>query len=221
MVKKGSRAVEPLMAVRSLRLTYGKKALPREVAQRRWRRWRASGRFPSAMERFWRRFAGAAEARALRNLLEEGGEASQAAAGLLEVFCGLRGRKSARAFCVDDPRCAECPLQARCAYHARSPRIKALPPESRPREKLLGFGEERLDDAELLAIVLRGGSPKESAVDLARRLLRKFRGLSGLAEAGPRELQEVVGVGPAKAAQVKAALELARRFAGEQPRLGG
>jgi len=89
--------------------------------------------------------------------------------------------------------------------------LKELPPEERPRERLIGKGEASLTDAELLAIVIRDGTPQESALDLARRLLRMFGGLRELKEAAVSELRRVKGIGPARAAQVKAALALAGR----------
>ncbi len=95
-------------------------------------------------------------------------------------------------------------------------RIKDWPAAERPREKLLTSGPEPLSDAELLALVLRNGDAASgsSAVDQARQLLGRFGSLRGLARAGTRELCETRGVGPAKAAELQAVFELARRFAG-------
>lgn len=90
--------------------------------------------------------------------------------------------------------------------------IKDLPEELRPRERLFHFGPEALSEAELLAILLRTGTDKASALDLAGELLSRFEGLRGLAAAGLEELNEVRGMGPAKGAQIKAALELGRRL---------
>lgn len=92
------------------------------------------------------------------------------------------------------------------------PRIKEMPEGERPRERLEFYGESALSNAELLAIALRIGSHGESAVGLGLRLLAEFSGLTGLAQASVRELCRVRGVGPAKAVQVKAALELGRRL---------
>jgi DNA repair protein RadC len=90
--------------------------------------------------------------------------------------------------------------------------IKEMPKEERPRERLTFYGEAALSNAELLAIALRTGSRTENAVGLAQRLLMTFQGVSGLARASVAELCQVSGIGPAKAAQVKAALELGRRL---------
>jgi DNA repair protein RadC len=83
-------------------------------------------------------------------------------------------------------------------------------PEDRPRERLLASGASALSDAELVAILLRTGLPGKSAVDLARELVQQFKGVSGVLEAGAR-LGHIKGLGPAKAAQFAAAIELARR----------
>jgi DNA repair protein RadC len=97
---------------------------------------------------------------------------------------------------------------------ARYQPIKDWPAEDRPREKLLDKGAQALTDTELLAIVLRNGSSStgESAVDHARQLLNRFGGLKGLDETSVSEMAEIKGVGPAKIAQVKASLEIARRL---------
>ena len=89
------------------------------------------------------------------------------------------------------------------------------PEGERPRERLIAEGAQHLTNAELLAIILRTGSRGRSAVDLARRLLQDLNGLVGLEAAAPAALAEVTGVGPAKTAQVKAALELGRRLLAE------
>jgi len=86
------------------------------------------------------------------------------------------------------------------------------PEDERPRERLLKLGAEALSPAELLAIFLRVGIKGKSAVELARELLERYNGSLGrLARATPKELATLPGLGPAKAAQLLAALELARR----------
>lgn len=91
--------------------------------------------------------------------------------------------------------------------------LKELPPEERPRERLLEKGAAALTDAELLAIIIRDGTPSESAVDLARRLMKNSDNeLRRLREKSITELCELKGIGPARAAQIKAALELATRL---------
>ncbi|MDX1503779.1 MAG: DNA repair protein RadC [Thermoanaerobaculia bacterium] len=94
----------------------------------------------------------------------------------------------------------------------RSPRIKELPEEEQPRERLLRNGGPSLSDAELLAILLRTGRPGVSALDLARQLLDGRGGPAGLLGACPRALRRA-GLGPAKIAAVLAAVELGRRLA--------
>lgn len=87
----------------------------------------------------------------------------------------------------------------------------------RPRERLEKLGAEALSDAELLAIILRTGVEGSSALGLANRLLFKFGDLKSLAAASPEQLCQIEGIGPAKAVQVKAALDLARRLSGFRP----
>ena len=90
--------------------------------------------------------------------------------------------------------------------------ISDWPEGERPRERLLAQGAEALSDAELLAIYLRVGVRGKSAVDLARELLQRFDGQLGLlADASLAELGGISGIGTAKAAQLKASFELARR----------
>jgi DNA repair protein RadC len=90
--------------------------------------------------------------------------------------------------------------------------ITDWPTQERPRERLLALGPEALSDAELLAIYLRVGIRGKSAVDLARELLQRFAGeLGQLVNAPLAQLATVPGIGQAKAAQLKASFELARR----------
>lgn len=92
------------------------------------------------------------------------------------------------------------------------PTIKDLPVDERPRERMALVGEGALSTAELLAIILRTGVDGESALDMARRLLISYGGLTGLARASFAELRAERGLGNAKTAQLKAALELGRRM---------
>ncbi|MDP1653696.1 MAG: DNA repair protein RadC [Rhodocyclaceae bacterium] len=97
--------------------------------------------------------------------------------------------------------------------------ITDWPDDQRPRERLLALGPEALADAELLAIFLRVGVKGMSAVDLARALLAHFgNSLARLAAATPQELTAFNGIGPAKAAQLVATLELTRRGLREELR---
>lgn len=90
--------------------------------------------------------------------------------------------------------------------------ISDWPVQERPRERLMALGASALSDAELLAIYLRVGIRGKSAVALARDVLQAFDGrLGALAEAEIKTLSAIPGIGPAKAAQLKASFELARR----------
>jgi len=98
--------------------------------------------------------------------------------------------------------------------------IKDYPVETRPREKLLMYGPEALSDQELVAILLRTGTKDRTALEMAQDLLANG-GLSYVARAGTEELSYQRGMGLAKAAQLKAAVELSKRLArqslGPQP----
>ena len=89
--------------------------------------------------------------------------------------------------------------------------IAHWPETERPRERLLAQGADALTDAQLLAILLRVGRQRSSAVQVGLEILDRLGGLSGLARCGIDELCEVPGVGAAKAAQLKAALALGKR----------
>lgn len=90
--------------------------------------------------------------------------------------------------------------------------IKSWPKEDRPREKLLKNGEQSLSNSELLAILLRTGYKGTSAIDLARKILDKFGTFRNMSHTDAREWKKIKGLGPAKIAQLKAALEIGRRF---------
>lgn len=91
--------------------------------------------------------------------------------------------------------------------------IASWPEEERPRERLLSRGAEALTDTELVAILLRVGVRGASAVDMARQLLESFGSLRAMAEAPTLALLNVKGLKNAKAAQLTAAMEIARRVA--------
>ena len=103
--------------------------------------------------------------------------------------------------------------RTRLDYHAT---VRELPSNERPRERLQHFGPQALSMAELLAIVLRTGTRGDNALELANKLLAKYGGLPGLVRADFRELCAERGMGVAKSAQVKAALEVGRRLASVQ-----
>jgi DNA repair protein RadC len=100
------------------------------------------------------------------------------------------------------------------AYHLM---IRDLPQNERPRERLQHIGAPAVATAELIAIILRTGSGGENVLRLAERILHRFGDLVGIARASLTELQEVRGVGPAKAIEIKAALELGRRLTAQTP----
>lgn len=93
--------------------------------------------------------------------------------------------------------------------------MAAVPPHERPRERLLARGSDALTERELLALVLRNGAKGVSALDLAAELLAEYGTLRALAAARPEELAMRPGIGPAKAAALVAAFQLARRADGE------
>jgi DNA repair protein RadC len=97
------------------------------------------------------------------------------------------------------------------------PLIRELPAQERPRERLKRYGAGSLSNAELLAIILRTGAASESVLNMSARLLAKYGGLAGLAKAGFGQLCQERGLGEAKAAQVKATLELSRRLVSTHP----
>ncbi len=96
-------------------------------------------------------------------------------------------------------------------------RITDLHESERPRERLANLGPQALSNAELLAILLRVGVQGENAVQVGQRLLNRFGGLVGIHRAPYEELLQEHGLGEAKAAQIKAAIELGRRLTVESP----
>ncbi len=95
--------------------------------------------------------------------------------------------------------------------------MRDLPMDLRPRERMLYAGAGALSTAELLAIILRVGGRGENAIRMAERLLQEFDGVAGLAQASFDELCQQHGIGEAKAAQIKAALELGKRLVAALP----
>lgn len=93
--------------------------------------------------------------------------------------------------------------------------LDKLPPDARPREKLLSQGAATLADAELLALVLRTGLAGRPVLQLAQALLDEFGGFAGLLRMETRQLAKVKGLGPAKLAVMAAVLEIARRSLAE------
>ena len=96
--------------------------------------------------------------------------------------------------------------------------INSWPQEDRPREKLLKNGEHTLSNSELLAIILRTGVKGQSAIDLARGVLEKFKTFRNMGHTDLSHWRKFKGLGTAKIAQIKAAIEIGRRFREEHIR---
>lgn len=96
-------------------------------------------------------------------------------------------------------------------------RLKDLPEELLPRERLFQLGPEMLSNKEILAILLRTGMKGENVLDFAERLLTEAGGLAGLARMSVHDLTQLHGLGSAKASELKAALELGRRSVSADP----
>ncbi|MEK6935498.1 MAG: DNA repair protein RadC [Nanoarchaeota archaeon] len=90
-------------------------------------------------------------------------------------------------------------------------KILDFPKEGRPRERFLKLGPEALSDAELFAILLRTGTRGENVVDMSNRLIAEY-GLDKLFECSLKELQEIKGIGPAKAMQILTIAEIQKRI---------
>lgn len=149
---------------------------------------------------------------------------------LLSIYSGGYKLEGYAPICGKRPRCQACPLAGRCRHYPtvaaavavgmakaapeRGLRMKEWAMDERPRERLLAG--ERLSNSELLAIILRTGSGKLSAVDLGRELMKEFQTLHDLEKASPQDIVARMrgkGIGEAKAAEICAALELGRRVA--------
>ena len=91
-------------------------------------------------------------------------------------------------------------------------RIKDLPAEQRPREKLLKDGAEILSDVELLAILIGSGTKDKSAIDLAKEIIEKYGSYKGIAGRDIEELKQLKGLKEAKILNIAAAFEIARRI---------
>ena len=102
-------------------------------------------------------------------------------------------------------------IKSNGAHKSERQAIRDWPVTERPREKLLQLGPEGLSDGELLAVLLRIGKAGHSAEDLARQLISMFNGISGIDRAHVEELLAIPGMGIAKTAQLKAAIEIGKR----------
>ena len=90
--------------------------------------------------------------------------------------------------------------------------VHDLPLSERPRERLSKLGSEALSSQEILALILGRGIKGESVIVTSQKLLSKFGNLKNLASASIEELTQIKGIGPAKAAQIKATFELSKRL---------
>lgn len=91
-------------------------------------------------------------------------------------------------------------------------KLKDLPQNERPRERLLKYGPEVLSNTELLAIILRTGCEKENVINLSGRVLSESGGINGLLNLLPEEIMKLKGIGSAKASQIAAIGELSKRL---------
>ena len=111
-------------------------------------------------------------------------------------------------------KAAPAPAVEAVRYH---PTILDLPRDERPRERLQQHGARYLNNAELIALLLRSGVKGENAISMAMRVIAEFDGLGGLARAGYAELCQLRGLNDAKSCEILAALELGRRIASLAP----
>ena len=95
--------------------------------------------------------------------------------------------------------------------------IRDMPEGERPRERLAQYGADALNNAELIAILLRTGMKGESVVNMSTRLLAEFKGLERMGRASFPELCSLSGISEAKACQLLAAFELGRRLTSLSP----
>ena len=98
-----------------------------------------------------------------------------------------------------------------------TPMIRDMPAAERPRERLRDHGPEALNNAELLAILLRTGGNGENVVSLAQRVMAQVEGVASLGRVTLADLCGLKGIGEAKAAQILAGIELGRRFVKAMP----
>ena len=131
---------------------------------------------------------------------------------LLGVFIPKTGRFFFR-FCVFNKYRAlfKKQPQAKDVFKMKEVMMKELPMEERPRERLKAYGADALSNAELLAIILRTGTKEQSVLNLAKNVLKETDGIIHLADVMINELTEIPGIGPSKAVQILASIELGKR----------
>jgi DNA repair protein RadC len=94
-------------------------------------------------------------------------------------------------------------------------KIREMPQDQRPREKLLAYGVSALSDPELIAILLRTGLRGANAIEVGRQLLEKYKSLTGISRCSVKELRKIPGIGQTKALELVAAFGLGQRLARE------
>ena len=94
-------------------------------------------------------------------------------------------------------------------------KVSELPTSLRPREKLMASGARKLTNADLIAILIGRGTPRQNALKIAFNILRKYK-LEELPQLGLKEWQEIEGIGKAKACEFLALFELAQRLYGPE-----
>ena len=95
-------------------------------------------------------------------------------------------------------------------------KLQELPPDTRPREKILTRGPGALSDTELLALLLRTGGAGRNVLQLAQDMLLASGGLANLLLTPPAHQQAIKGLGPAKQSELMAVMELAKRAMAQQ-----
>ncbi|MGD9677322.1 MAG: DNA repair protein RadC [Vulcanibacillus sp.] len=97
--------------------------------------------------------------------------------------------------------------------------IRDIPVSERPRERMSKYGAVSLSNVELIAILLRTGGPNESVIQLANSVMAKVETLEGFYDISLEELTNIKGIGPAKAIQIKAGIELGKRVVRQLPQV--
>lgn len=155
--------------------------------------------------------------RIIEEIAQASGDAFERVKRVFLLYCSDNGNYGNAnpawlSVCGTIPDCGSCNLSSLCSYWKKRPSIKQLPASERPRERLIQSGEEQLSDAELLGIIIRDGTRRESAVDIARKLLSKYGNFRLLGSKTISELCKIDGIGLAKAAQIKAVIAIAKRY---------
>lgn len=95
-------------------------------------------------------------------------------------------------------------------------KIKEMPVDTKPREKLLFYGVENLSNTDLLSIIIRTGTKGENAIDIANNIIKSVGSINNLSNIGVRELSNIKGVGNVKAITILASIELGKRASSKE-----